>query len=128
MNESLLRSCRKKSRLLKVYKKIGTNVARLKYVKYKNTLKQALRHEEKKYYEDQFMSKAHDSRNTWKLINTILNKTNKDDLPHSFSLDAVNTTDKNLIVNMFNKYFVHLGSNLAKNIIGEGGMLSYFSL
>ena len=52
LTDSLIRSCRKKFRLLKIYKKTGTVIARNKYVKYKNILKQTLRHEEKIYYEN----------------------------------------------------------------------------
>ena len=47
MTDGLLKSCRKKSRLLKIYKKTGANIAKIRYIKYENTLKQALRPEEK---------------------------------------------------------------------------------
>ena len=116
MTESLLKSCRKKSRLLKVYKKTGANIAKIRYIKYKNTLKQALRHEEKKFYEHQFSIKANDARKTWKLINSLLNKNHKDVMTNIFRIDNVATKDSNVIVNAFNKYFVEIGPRLAEKI------------
>ena len=116
MTENLIRSCRKKSRLLKIYKKTGAAVARNKYVKYKNTLKQALRHEEKYYYEQQFQAVASDARKTWKIINSLLNKQTNKKLSHIFQSNNITTTDKTVIVKMFNEFFVNLGPDLAKKI------------
>ncbi len=116
MTNSLLKSCRKKSRLLKAYNKTGTSMARNRYIKYKNILKQALRHEEKKFYENQFMIKANDARKTWKLINSLINKDTKSNMSHIFKINNQVTNDKNVIVNMFNKYFVEIGPHLADKI------------
>ena len=46
----------------------------------------------------------------------ILNKNNNIKLPNAFNIDNSITTDRGLIVNAFNKYFVDLGPNLAKKI------------
>ena len=116
MSNNLIKSCRKKSRLLKIYKKTGTITARKNYILYKNILKQALRQEEKLYYQNQFMIKSNDIRSTWKLINSLLNKSHADSRSKIFNIDNVYTEDKNTIVNAFNKYFTELGPNLAKNI------------
>ena len=116
MTDGLLKSCRKKSRLLKIYKKTGASVARTRYVKYKNILKQALRHEEKCFYENQFSLKANDVRKTWKLINSLLNRTDKDEMTNMFKIDDGTTNDRNMIVNAFNKFFVELGPSLEEKI------------
>ena len=47
----------------------------------------------------------------------------KKNLPQRFTLGTVTTTDKNLIVNMFNKYFVDLGPNLAKHLHRPASMM-----
>ena len=60
MTDSLITSCRKKSRLLKIYKRTGTNISRIKYVRYKNVLKQAIKDAEKKSYEEEFLKKSGD--------------------------------------------------------------------
>jgi len=93
MTDGLIKSCRKKSRLLKVYKKTGSSVAKVKYVTYKNILKQTLRNEERKYYECQFQLRANDSRKTWKLINSLLNKNIKDELPRHFKINNSTVSD-----------------------------------
>ena len=100
----------------KFTKKTGAAAARNKYVKYRNILKQLLRNEEKKYYEQQFQSVASDARKTWKIINSLLNNHSSQKLSHIFQLNNTTTCDKKVIVNLFNDYFVNLGSNLAKEI------------
>ena len=57
LTDGLIKSCKKKSRLLKAYKRSGTVGSKIRYVKYKNILKQLLRKEEKKYYEYMFEKK-----------------------------------------------------------------------
>ncbi len=91
-------------------------MARIKYVKYKNILKQILRNEEKNYYETQFQIKANDIRKTWNLINLLLNKTNKDEMSRMFKIGSNLVSDRSVIVNEFNKYFVELGPKLAEKI------------
>ena len=113
---NLIKSCRKKSRLLKAYKKTGSPLARIKYITYKNIFKQPLRHSEKSYYENQFASKSHDVRQTWKVINSLLNKSCKGVKNNIFKIGDILTKDDTLIVNAFNNYFVNLGPHLAQKI------------
>jgi len=107
------KSCRKKSRLLKINKKTGTHSARINYVQYKNVLKQASSHEEKNHYENQLTTKANDSRMTWKLTNTLLNKNNteKTDI---FNTHNNFTNNCDIVLNY--QFCVELRPNLAKNI------------
>ena len=116
MTHSLIKSCRKKSRLLKIYKKTGTVISRINYIKYKNILKQAIRHEEKCYYEKQFQLQANDIRNTWKLINGLLNKNNKSSMSKFFKIKNSTTSDPKEVVNALNEYFVEVGPRLAEKI------------
>src|SRR3989442_1999422 len=115
---SILKSCRKKSRLLKIYKKTGSTAARKNYITYKNILKQILRSEEKIYYDSQFSAVSSDIRKTWKLINQLINKNSKNNT-NNLSLKIAGTTTQNVreIVNGFNEYFVTIGPNLAKQIL-----------
>ena len=119
---NLLKSCRKKSRLLKIYKKTGSFLARQNYIKYKNVLKQLLRHEEKVYYNSQFLAVAGDIRKTWKLINQVINKNNKSSNSHiSLKIAGVTSQNESEIVNSFNDFFVNIGPNLASKIISPSG-------
>ena len=116
MTFNLIKSCRKKSRLLTIYKKTGSFMARNNYVTYKNILKQILRQEEKNYYEKLFDQKSNDIKKTWKLINSLLNKTTIDSKSNFFKIDGVLTNNKSTIVDSFNKYFSEIGPSLAQNI------------
>ena len=116
MTPSLIKACRKKSKLLKNYKKSKTNISKIIYIKYKNTLKQAIKHEEKLYYEKQFSAKASDIRATWKLINLLMNRNLKDIVNDYFDINKERVTDKKKIANTFNTYFTNIGINLAKQI------------
>ena len=115
MTNSLIKSCRKKSRLLKICNKTKTT-ARNNYVSYKNILKQAIRQEEKIYYEKQFLLVANDIRKTWKLINILLNKSNPIKKTGFFKINNTLTANKQSIATAFNDYFTNIGPNLAKTI------------
>ena len=75
-----------------------------------------MRQEEKLYYESQFLVKSHDIRQTWKLINSMMNKSKVENKNYSFKINNVLTNDKSVIVAAFNDYFAEIGSNLAKAI------------
>src|SRR3989442_14857576 len=72
--------------------------------------------EEMLYYENQFCIRAKDTRKTWSLINSLLNKTSHQLLSQVFNINHVPTLDNSLIVNAFNKYFVEIGTQLASKI------------
>src|SRR5437867_6954625 len=116
MTPSLIKSCRKKSKLLKTYKKTGTEISRIKFIKYKNILKQALRQQEKTYYDKQFQLRANDIRSTWKLINCLLNKNKNTTMSKLFKVNNSTTSDPNAIVKAFNEYFIEIGPRLAAKI------------
>jgi hypothetical protein len=64
-------------------------------------------------------------RQTWHLISTILNKGNKDITSESFVCDGQKITDKYLIEEKSNDFFVNVDSQLASNIIS--GSKLFFS-
>ena len=76
MTFALIKSCRKKSRLLKAYKKTGSSLSRNTYIVYKNTLKQALRHAEKTTIKCNLIKRPVISKNleTYKLFTTQKHK------------------------------------------------------
>ena len=55
------------------------------------------------------------SKNTWKTIHEVINKTENKTLP-DYMINDIHVTDLTLIVNHFNKYFAMIGSNVASNI------------
>ncbi len=116
MTSSLIRACRKKSRLLKIYKKTKTISSRTKYIAYKNILKQSIKHEEIQYYEKEFHLRSKDIRKTWQLINKLINKNPPGNKWGFFNINNSLTSNKQIIATAFNDYFTDLGPNLAKSI------------
>ena len=116
MFPGLLRSCRKKSRLLKAYKRTGTIVNRIKYTKYRNTLKNAIRQAEKNHYQQEFRQRIGDPRKTWQLINSLISKSKKDTSPTSLLINSEMTSDKKTIADAYNKFFVEMGPTLANRL------------
>ena len=62
------------------------------------------------------MSKASDIKQTWKLINNLLNKNISSPRPSIFNINGITTNDKTTIVNSFNQYFAEVGPSLAAKI------------
>ena len=55
-------------------------------------------------------------RSTWKLLNSVINKTRSSNDAKNFLINNSLTNDPALIVKSFNDYFVHIGPDLAKTI------------
>ena len=119
LTKSIFKSCQKKSRLLKKYKRTNSPQDKLNYTRYKNSLKSIIRNEEKRYYEQEFNLRLNDSKRTWKFINEIQNKNAKllDNNPISkLCVNGVCTTQDSDIVNELNQFFTSIGANLANKI------------
>src|SRR5579872_5093365 len=117
MTESLIKSCHKKSKLLKKYKKYPSIVNKLAYKKYKNILKTVVRAAERDYYLTKFTETVSDIKGTWKIINSILKTTAPSNLIACLKINNIMKTDAKMIVEEFNSYFINIGPNLAKNIL-----------
>ena len=113
-------------KLNKLYKRILNNgneelKARYKYHRNRlNKLKDILK---KKYYERQFELTNGNIKQTWQLINDVLNrkKTETENVTE-FKTDNEPVTDGREIVNRFNAYFVNVGPNLAKKVAASANL------
>ena len=74
ITKGLIKSCKRKSKLYKKYVKFPTKLNQKIYTDYRNKLKSLLRKAEVTYYKNQLNSFAGDLRQTWKLLNKVLNK------------------------------------------------------
>ena len=92
----------------------------LKYTDYRRLLKKTRNNVKAKYFTGKFQQVKGDSKKTWELINHIRGKKKRQIKP-LFSIDNEKITNRRIIANEFNKYFVSLASNLneAYNEIGE---------
>jgi hypothetical protein len=88
-----------------------------RYKAYKNKLKHLIRIAKRNYYDDKFTSVRNNIKDTWKLINEVINnKKMKQTLPSQFNIDGRIVFYPNEIANKFCKYFTNIGINLANKI------------
>ena len=92
----------------------------LKYTEYRRILKKTRKNVKTKYFTGKFLETKGDSKKTWELINRIRGKKKRQVKP-LFTINNEKVTNRRIIANEFNKYFVSLASNLneAYNDIGE---------
>jgi len=65
-------------------------------------------------------------RNTWKVINSIINNSPSRDKINNLKLDNLLLTDRKDIVHELNKYFVNIGPNLSNCIPSSVNQFDYY--
>jgi hypothetical protein len=88
----------------------------MRYKLYKNKLTCIIRASEKLYYKNKFLENKNSLKNTWSLINELINAPKTECCIHELNIDGILTNDNHNIVNKLNEYFVNVGPNLAKKI------------
>ena len=73
VTDLILKSINKKNKLYRQYLAHPTNPNRIKCTRYKNILTNLLSTSKKQYYTRQFEQEKNNIRNTWKVINSVLN-------------------------------------------------------
>ena len=116
MTKGLIVSCNKKSKMYKKYRQHPTQANKDKYIVYRNKLKSLLKKAERTFFAEKFKSYTGDMRKTWNLIGLTLNKTKLKLLTSTFLIDGVETNNKSVVADRFNKFFVGVGKNLASSI------------
>ena len=114
-----LLKCSKKQKLLyqRQLHKGSTEVDRLRYINYRNTLQQLLRRTKENYYRQKCIEFKHNTTKLWKMINRIISKENdKTNCIEYLKIENINHYDSKVIAEEFGKYFSTVGKNLAKNI------------
>ena len=118
MTKSLINASKKKNLLYRQFLKKRTDECESKYNKYKNKLTAILRYCEKQYYTDILDFNKGNIKETWIIINSVINKQSK---KKKMCCTAFNSNghkisgDKN-VANGFNQFFVNIGPALASNI------------
>ena len=88
-----------------------------KYKRYKNKLTGILRYCEKQHYTELLEKNKGNIKETWKIINSLINKkTNGTTYPTEFRSNGTTITGSKNIANCFNKFFVNIGPSLANKI------------
>ena len=117
ITKGLLISVRKKNRLYKKMLNAPSTEREMKYKAYKNKLNHLIRIAKRTYYNERFENARNDIKQTWKLINEVINNKKKNtSFPLSFKSDGKTITDPLEIANRFCKYFTNIGPNLSSKI------------
>ena len=85
-----------------------------KYKLYKNKLTTILTFAEKSYYSSLLVANRGDSKSTWNVLNTVINKKIcPNELPKHFGCNGEDISDTSIIANKCNTFFATIGPNLA---------------
>ena len=88
---------------------------------YNTILRHSIEQAKTIYYQQKLTKYTNDSRNTWKVIKEVTNKTTtKTQLPELFKVDGKVLTEKKDIANKFNNFFTNIGPSLASKISATG--------
>ena len=118
MTKGLIKSSNTCSKLYrKSIKQSKTDGTYKTYIKYRNLYNQIKRVAKQTYYAQQLAKYQHDIRQTWKIINNTMGKTNnKSDISQTFKDNNSNISDPHIIANKFCEYFTNIGLTYANNI------------
>jgi hypothetical protein len=116
MTKGLVTSCLKKAALYKKYRLSRQLTDKINYQNFDRKLKKLIKIAEKNYYTEKFNNISGNSRKTWNLLNTVINKPTTFHTQFSFMIDGALSTDPSTIVDKLNEYFVNIGAVLSKSI------------
>ena len=118
LTTAILKSIKMKSKLYKRYLRKPTPVNEHKYKVYKNMLIQLIRSAKCSYYENQLRKNKSNIKNTWRILNIIINKRvkNKVNPNTEFHHHGNVISDPTAIADRFCHYFTNIGLNLRRNL------------
>ena len=94
----------------------NTRYNETKYKVYKSKLDGLLRKSERVHYATLFEENKHNLKKSWSLLKEIINKKHERITQTKFIIKKVVASDQKQISECFNKFYINVGSNLAKNI------------
>ena len=117
LSAGLKQSIKIKNKLYKKSIKIKSSYYEMKYKLYKNKTKQLLLKAEKKYYADILAINKGNMKKIWSIMKGIIGKNKQKKLQEKFKLsDGTITSDKYIISERFNDFFIGIGPSLAGKI------------
>ena len=85
------------------------------YKVYRNKLNGLLRRAERKHYQLLLQKDQNNLKQSWKIINEVINKKKNSLNSKEFLINNETVTDKKAIADSFNQYFINLASSLSEN-------------
>jgi hypothetical protein len=114
----IIKSSKKKQRLYNKFLKKKTFNNETIYKNYKRIFEMVIKKSKKYYYTEQLLKHKNDRKNTWNIIKEVIGtkKTDINSLPINLNIDNKIITNKFLISETLNQYFVSVGPTLASKI------------
>ena len=116
VTQAILKSIRHKDKLYRKYRSSQTESNKIALVNYKNSLTTLLRVAKKQYYSDLLDDHKNNLKQTWNVLNDLLGRTRKQQVPDSFDINGTPTSDSQKIADGFNSFFTNIGPNLTNQI------------
>ena len=116
LSEELKNGIKYKNKLYYRQKKSNNPELTEIYKKYKNRLNGLLIHAEKTHYDKLFKENQNNLKSSWKLLKEIINRKKATTSNSRFIINGNMSTDKGLIAEGFNSFFINVGPTLANKI------------
>jgi hypothetical protein len=117
MTPGLIKCCHTKLILFRKWKQNPNIINEKVYKKYNKILSKLLRSTEKLFYNKKILNCNNDSKQIWSVLNSLISKKKHDTTNSSlFSIDGKDVSDRKVIAEKLNDFFVNIGSSLAKKI------------
>ena len=122
LSKGILISCKQNNLLFKTFKQNHRIENEATYKTYKNKLTHIIRQSKKMHFKNKFELYKKYCRKTWNTINEVLKSKNKKHMVNDkfITSEGTSCTDKNEIVEPFNKYFTSIGSSLNSKLPKTG--------
>ncbi|XP_065568865.1 uncharacterized protein LOC136032483 [Artemia franciscana] len=106
VSRGLLHSISIKNKLFKISMSFPSTKNEKEFKKYKNVLTQLIRKAKARYFEKSFVEARGDQKHTWRLINSLLGRSQKSSFPNEMLRgDGTFSSDEQEIVNLLNAHF-----------------------
>ena len=96
--------------------KDGDPLLRERFTSYQKVLRATIKQAKKSFTHRRFSDCKEDRKKTWNIINELRGK-NKQKLKPLFTINNKKVTNRRVIANKFNSYFISIASNLNSSII-----------
>lgn len=116
ITSGLLSSSDEKHRLYNNYVKNPTPENKLRYVSFRNKFKSVLKLSKKNFFSNKFQEASNNVKETWKVLNMLLNKANNTSIIKEVIQNGTSYTTPLDIANKLNEYFINIGRNIQASI------------
>jgi hypothetical protein len=116
LSEGLRQSIKNKNWLFRKYIKNHNDDDFVLYKKYRNKLHHILRIAEREHYQELILNNKNNLRKTWAVMKEVINKKKSSVRVDHFMSNNRKITNNGEISNLFNDFFINIGTSLAQKI------------